>query len=305
MSVLRSKHTRTFGIRVAQIGSKNGSSILMKNQSLGNWFLVAVICQVSFADIVRKLALSGANSVPLGCPVRSRPSSLSLRQRSLVFNRISYPLLPSNDRLVSRSNSSSFSLKNVVVNLRWDGRGFAGHSQFQNYSNSSNDRFEGPNSRSSLRDSCTHPWASWKLIWRPKKILEQCPGNFGQDIVPSINAPSGPAVKDYRNIWGHSISSNNLQIFGISGQNCRRSFDSFPSKFENASWVYSPRLWFRSPLLSLTGGLSPHPLIIILVSSRRRFFREVALHLPRNLHCSQNPLPLCCCGRAHRLQALC
>ena len=89
--------------------------------------------------------------------------------------------------------------------------------------------------------------------------MEQCPGNIGKDFVPSINAPSGPAVKDFRNIWGHPISGNNLQIFGISGQNCRRSFDSFPSKFENASWVSSPRLWFRSPLLSLTGGSSPLP----------------------------------------------
>jgi hypothetical protein len=45
MSVLRSKRTCTFGILVAQIGAKNGSSIMMKNQSLGNWFLVAVICR--------------------------------------------------------------------------------------------------------------------------------------------------------------------------------------------------------------------------------------------------------------------
>jgi hypothetical protein len=85
------------------------------------------------------------------------------------------------------------------------------------------------------------------------------PGNIGQDIDPIINAPSGPAVKDFRNIGGHSISGNNLQIFGISGQNCRRSFDSFPSKFENASWGSSPRLWFRSPWLSLTCGPSPPP----------------------------------------------
>jgi hypothetical protein len=45
MSVLHSKHTCTFGILVAQIGSKNGNYIMMKNQSLGNWFPIAVICQ--------------------------------------------------------------------------------------------------------------------------------------------------------------------------------------------------------------------------------------------------------------------
>jgi hypothetical protein len=111
-------------------------------------------------------------------------------------------------------------------------------------------------------------------------------------------------VKDYRNFWGHSIPGNNLQFFGISGQNCRRSFDSFPSKFENASWVYPPRLWFRSPCSRLRVGHLPRPIIIILASSHRRFFREVALRLPRNLHYPQNPLPLRCRGRARRLQAL-
>jgi hypothetical protein len=227
--------------------------------------------------------------VPLGRPFRSGPSSSSLRKRFSVFNQISYPLHPSKDRLIFRSNSSSISSKISAVNPRWDGRGFAGCSHFQNYSNSSNERFEGLNFWSSLRVSHVRPWASRKLIWRPKKILEQRPlhlRNIGQAIGPSINAPSGPAVKDFRNIWGHPISGNNLQIFGIFGQNCRRSFDSFPSKFENASWVSSPRLWFRSPCSRFLVGCLPCPIIIVLVSSRRRFFREVALRLSRNLHCS-------------------
>jgi hypothetical protein len=133
---------------------------------------------VSFANIVRKPAQSGANSVPLGRPVRSGPSSSNLRQRPSVFNRISYPLHPSIDRLVSWSNSSSFSSKNLAVNPRWDGRRFAGRSQFQNYSNSSNDRVVGLNFRSSLRDSRVRPWALQKLIWRSKKILEQCSRNI-------------------------------------------------------------------------------------------------------------------------------
>jgi hypothetical protein len=184
-------------------------------------------------------------------------------------------------------------------------RGFARRSQFQNYSNSSNSRVVGLKFRSSLRDSCVRPRVRRKLIWRPKKISEHFPRNIGQDIVPSINDPSGPAVKDYRNFWGHSFPRNNLQIFEISGQNCRRSFDSFPSKFENTSWVYPPRLWFRSPCSRLRVGLLPRPIIIILVSSHMRFFREVALRLPQNLHCSQNPLPLRHRGRARRFQALC
>jgi hypothetical protein len=45
MSVPRSKHTFIFRILVALIGSKNGSSILMKNQVLGNWFPITVICR--------------------------------------------------------------------------------------------------------------------------------------------------------------------------------------------------------------------------------------------------------------------
>jgi hypothetical protein len=51
-------------------------------------------------------------------------------------------------------------------------------------------------------------------------------------------------------------------------------------------------------------GLLPRPFLIILVSSCRRFLREVAPRLPRNLHCLYNPLPLHYRGRTCRLQAL-
>jgi hypothetical protein len=235
---------------------------------------------VSFADVVRKPALSGANLVPLGRPDRPKRSSSSLRQRYSVFDRISFPSRPAIDQ------------------------GFAGRSQFQKYSNSSNGRVASPGLRPSLRASRVHPWAPRKLIWRPKKILEQCPGNFGQDFVPSINGSAGPAAKGYCHIWDHSFSGKNLQIFGFSGQKCKRSFGSFPNKFENASWVYPPRLWFRSPCSRLRVGLLPRPFIIILVSSLRWFSRVAALHLPRNLHCSQNPIPPRCRGRVRQLQAL-
>jgi hypothetical protein len=217
---------------------------------------------VSFADIVRKPALSGANFVPLGHPASSGPSSSSLRQRSSVFNRFSYTMYPSNDRLGFRPNYSSSSSKNSVVNLRWGGRGFSGRSQIQNYSNSSNGRIEGLNNQASLSDSCARPWAPRKLIWRPKKILGQRPlplGEAGQAFGTNNVALFGPVVWDFRHFLGLSISGNNMQIFVISGQNCGRSFDSFPSKFENAIWVSSSRLWFRSPLLSLTSGPSPLP----------------------------------------------
>jgi hypothetical protein len=45
---------------------------------------------VSSADIVRKPVLSGANSVPLGRPVIFGPSFSTMRQRSSVFDWISY-----------------------------------------------------------------------------------------------------------------------------------------------------------------------------------------------------------------------
>jgi hypothetical protein len=173
---------------------------------------------VSFADIVRKPALSGSNSMPLGRPASSRPSSSSLRQRPSIFNQISYPMYPSKDRLEFRPNYSSSSSMNSAVNLCWGGRGFSGRSQFQNYSNSSNGRFEGLNIRASLSDSRARPWAPRKLIWRPKKNLGQCPlppGDVGQAFGTNNAAPFGPAVRDIRHILGHSISGNNLQIFVI------------------------------------------------------------------------------------------
>jgi hypothetical protein len=203
--------------------------------------------------------------VPLGRPDRPRRSSSRLRQRYSVFDRISFHSRPAIDQ------------------------GFAGRSQFQKYSNSSNGRAASPGFRPSLRASRVRPWAPRKLIWWPRKILEKCLGNFGQDSIPGFNGSADPAVMGHCHIWDHSSSGKNSQMFGFSGQKCKRSFGSFPNKFENASWVYPPRLWFRSPCSRLRVGLLPRPFIIILVSSLRRFYRVAALRLPWNLHCSQNP----------------
>jgi hypothetical protein len=185
---------------------------------------------VSFADIVRKPALSGANLVPLGRPNRPERSSLGLKQRHSVFDRISFPLRPAIDQA-------------CVV-----------RSQFQKYSNYSIGRVASSGFRPSLRTSHVLPWAPRKLIWRPKKILEQCPRNFGQDSVPRLNGSADPVAMGHRHIWNLSLSGKISQIFGPSGQKRKRSFGSFPNKFENDSWVYPPRLWFRPPLLPLTGG---------------------------------------------------
>jgi hypothetical protein len=168
--------------------------------------------------------------VPLGRPDRPGRSSSRLRHRYSVFDRISFPSRPAIDQ------------------------GFADRSQFQKYSNFSNGLVASSRFRPSVRASRVRPWAPQKLIWRPKKILEQCPRNFGQDSVPSFNGSTVPAAMGHCHIWDHSYLGKNSQIFGFSGQKCKRSFGSFPNKFENAYWVYPPRLWFRSPLLSLTGG---------------------------------------------------
>jgi hypothetical protein len=231
---------------------------LYSDEESSSWKLVSCHrnLQATFVDVVRKPALSGANLVPLGCLVKAGPSSSGLRQRSSVFNQISYPVHHFVDQLAFRSNSS---VK------------FARRSQFQNYSNSSNGRFVRLNIRLSLRGSRVRPWASWNLIWWPKKILKQHQEISGHKFASSINGTPDPVMIDSRFSWGNSISSNNRQLFGISGQNCRRDFLSFPSKFENVSWEYSLRLWFRAARLSSASGPSPSPFLIILASSRRRF----------------------------------
>jgi hypothetical protein len=59
------------------------------------------------------------------------------------------------------------------------------------------------------------------------------------------------------------------------------------------------------PRSHLLVGLHPRLVIIVLVSSRRWFSQEVPLLPPRNLHCSQNPLPFRFRGRARRTLARC
>jgi hypothetical protein len=74
---------------------------LYSDEESSSWKLVSRRrnLQASFADVVRKPALSGANLVPLVCPVRAEPSSSGLRQRSSMFNRISFLVHHSVDQL--------------------------------------------------------------------------------------------------------------------------------------------------------------------------------------------------------------
>ncbi|KAL5647176.1 hypothetical protein ACJX0J_041531, partial [Zea mays] len=123
----------------------------------------------------------------------------------------------------------------------------------------SNGRLERPNSLSSLRGSCAWPWASWNLIWRPKKILKQHQEIFKNKSVLSINGASAHVLDDSRLFRDNSFSGNNYQLFRIPGQNCKRDFLSFRSKFENVSWEFSPQLWFKAARLLPAGGPSPQP----------------------------------------------
>jgi hypothetical protein len=186
-----------------------------------------------FAIMSRKPALSGANLVPLGHQKRSVRDPAGLKQRLSVFDRISFPLRSVSDH-------------EVVV-----------RPHFQNYSNRRIGRMVRSGFRPSLEAPRVSPWAPRMLVWRSKKILEQCPENFGQDSIPGINGSSVPAASGDQHFRDLSLCGNNSQIFGISGQKCNRPVGSFPDKFANASWGFPPRLWFRPPLLSLTGG-PPH-----------------------------------------------
>jgi hypothetical protein len=270
--VHHSKRIFIFGTLVALIGSKNGTFTLTKNQVLGLWFPAAVIrrphlvmsfeSQLCLAQIWSLWAIrSGSGFCPQVCSkdLRCLIGFLIL----FITPSISWPL--------------------VQIPLR----SLQGMLNFKIIQNSAT---------AALRGSRVWPWASRNLIWWPKKILKQHQEISEYKSVLNINGTPDHVSTDSRFSRGNSISCNNCQIFGISGQNCKRDFLSFPSKFENVSWEYSLRLWFKAARLLSASGPSPLPFLIILASSHRRFFREVALRLPRNLHCLQNPLSLRCRG---------
>jgi hypothetical protein len=72
-----------------------------------------------------------------------------------------------------------------------------------------------------------------------------------------------------------------------------------------ASFGNSPCSCGSRPLAPcLQVGLLTRLFLITLVSLLRRFFREVALRLPPNLHCAQNPPPPLCRGQSHHCLAL-
>jgi hypothetical protein len=133
--------------------------------------------------------------VHLGRLVRPGRSSLRLKQWHSVFNRISFPLRPAIDQ------------------------GYVVHPQFQNNSNYKIGRIASSGFRPSLRTSRVFPWALRKWIWRPKKILEQCPGNLGQDYVPSLNGSADPAATGPRHFWDLSLSGKKFtNIWSLGGR---------------------------------------------------------------------------------------
>jgi hypothetical protein len=218
--------------------------------------------------------------VPLGRLVRPGRSSLRLKQRHSVSDRISFPPRPAIDQ------------------------GYVVCPQFQNNSNFRIGRTTSSGFCPSLRTSRVFPWTPRKLIWRPKKILEQCPGNFGQDSVPSLNGSADPATTGPRHFWDLSLSGKNNKYLVSRGRsaNSLLALSPISSRMHPGS---IPRVYGSGPLCCrLLVGPLPRPLLTILVSSFRRFFRVATLRLPRNLHCSQNPIPLHCRGRICRLQVL-
>jgi hypothetical protein len=106
---------------------------LFTEEESSSWTLVSRgrNLKASFADIVRKPALSGANLVPLGGQVRAGFLPSSMQHRSSVFNQISFPVRHRVDQSAIHSTSQAQ---------------FARRANFQNLSKFSNGRLERPNS---------------------------------------------------------------------------------------------------------------------------------------------------------------
>jgi hypothetical protein len=74
----------------------------------------------------------------------------------------------------------------------------AARPHFQNYSNRRIGRMVRSGFRSSLETPRISPWAPRMLVWRPKKILEQCLENLGQVFAADINGSSVPTASGDR-----------------------------------------------------------------------------------------------------------
>jgi hypothetical protein len=255
---------------------------LFSDEESSSWTLVSRgrFLKTSYADIARSPVLSGANLVPLGGQVRAG----RLKPRSSVFNRISFPVRRHVDQPVSRPYSHE----------QIDRRAY-----FQSHSNPSSGNLAKPFSWFSLRSPRARPWATHKSIWRPKRILNRHQEISKNKSALNLNEAFATMSDDSRSHRNNSFSGNNCQIFGFPRQIYKRDFLTFPSKFAGVVWEFPPQLWFKTACPLPTGGPSHPPFLITLVSLLRRFFREVALCLPPNLHCAQNPPPPLCRGQSH------
>jgi hypothetical protein len=255
---------------------------LFSDEESSSWTLVSRgrFPKTSYADIARSPVLSGANLVPLGGQVRAG----RLKPRSSVFNRISFPVRRHVDQPVSRPYSHE----------QIDRRAY-----FQSHSNPSSGNLAKPFSWFSLRSPRARPWASHKSIWRPKRILNRHQEISKNKSALNLNEAFATVSDDSRSHRNNSFSGNNCQIFGFPRQIYKRDFLTFPSKFAGVVWEFPPQLWFKTACPLPAGGPSHPPFLITLVSLLRRFFREVALCLPPNLHCAQNPPPPLCRGQSH------
>jgi hypothetical protein len=138
----------------------------------------------------------------------------------------------------------------------------------------------------------------------PRRFWNSARGILGRILSPALMAllsqrhratsifgifPSQEIIHNYLVSRGRSA----IDRLALSPISSRKPLGCFPS-------VYG----LGHLCCRLQVGPLPRPLLTILVSSLRRFFRVPTLRLPRNLHCSQNPIPLRCPGRIRRCQAL-
>jgi hypothetical protein len=230
---------------------------LFLQEENANWWLVSGRKKISFADVVRRPPLTGANAVPVRRHLRSSCSAGKLiAPRTSVFNRLGFPFGAQGPRSPATSSTSGASPRDLH-------RGIAPPAGFPRLNGCRTGRgcrgcgdCSFSNSKSISNSTVRRPW-SRRLQWRP--ILR--------------NGPLRPGLELGRMDLSGSASSAFLCLFckarGHLELFCKRKksefgfpLSSFPSFESFCPLEGSPRLldfgsWFRSSSRSLTGGTPP------------------------------------------------
>jgi hypothetical protein len=228
----------------------------------------------------RKPALSGANLVPLGHQKRSIRAPAGLKQRHSVFDRISFPFALS--VIMELLFVRIFKIIQIAELVARFAQDFG------------------------------HLWRPLAFPHGPRGCWFGGPRKFwnsARRILGRILSPTLMALLSQRrqvtSISGIFLSLEIIHKYLVSRVGSaigRLTLFPISSRMPPGCFLHAyglGLLCFRLQVGPLT-----RPLLTILVSSLRRFFRVPTLRLPRNLHYSQNPTPLCYPGRILRHRAL-